>query len=111
MVVMGDDATARVFEALGNAVRRDIVEALSEAPQSVGALALRLPVSRPAVSRHLRVLQEAGLVVHEGDGSRNVYRLRDAGFALARGWLMSFWDAALPRFAMLANNLVEDDDE
>jgi DNA-binding transcriptional ArsR family regulator len=92
------------LDALGNPVRRAILAMLAEAPQSVGALASRLPVSRPAVSRHLRVLEEADLVTFDRRGNRNIYRLQSEGFGAAHAWLDQFWDNALARFAMVAES-------
>jgi DNA-binding transcriptional ArsR family regulator len=92
------------LDALGSATRRAIVRALGRGPLSVGEIAERLPVSRPAVSKHLRVLRRAGLVQHESQGTKNVFRLERAGFDAARGWLDTFWDQALARFALVAEN-------
>jgi DNA-binding transcriptional ArsR family regulator len=92
------------LEALGNATRRAIIRTLAEGPMAVGDIAARLPVSRPAVSKHLRVLGRAGLVRHESQGTKNVFRLERSGFDAARGWLGAFWDQALSRFAMVAEN-------
>jgi DNA-binding transcriptional ArsR family regulator len=97
------------LDALGNPIRRKIVALLSPGAQPVGVLAAQLPVSRPAVSKHLRVLENAELVTCERQGNRNLYRLDAQGFAAARGWLDSFWDEALARFAMVAENTSETD--
>lgn len=93
-----------VLEALGDGTRRAIVGLLVRAPASVAALADRLPVSRPAVSQHLRVLLEAGLVRYERQGTRNVYRLEPAGFDALRRWLDGFWDEVLCEFATFARD-------
>jgi DNA-binding transcriptional ArsR family regulator len=85
--------------ALSDPTRRAIVEALREAPLPVGALARRLPVSRPAVSQHLRVLSDAGLVVAEPSGTRRVYRLAPEGIEALRRWLDRLWDDALFAYA------------
>ena len=98
-------ATDRALDALGNPVRRQIVEMLAERPQAVGEIAAQLPISRPAVSKHLRVLQGAALVEFTADGTRNVFALRRQGFDAARAWLGDFWDDALARFRMVAENL------
>lgn len=95
---------ARVLDALGNSVRREILVILSDGPRSVGELASELPVSRPAVSRHLRQLEEAALVQSTPQGRRNLVELRYDGFEAAREWLDGFWDEALRRFAMVAEN-------
>ena len=93
------------LDALGNPVRRQIVALLAERPRPVGEIAAELPVSRPAVSKHLRVLEAASLVSFEVDGNRNVYALAPDGAAQARRFLDAFWSEALPRFAMVAENL------
>jgi DNA-binding transcriptional ArsR family regulator len=95
-----DDA----FTALGSPVRREILRLVSRAPRAVGEIADALPVSRPAVSKHLRLLEDAGLVAFDTDGKRNVYRVRREGLADARAWLDDFWDDALARFALVAEN-------
>jgi DNA-binding transcriptional ArsR family regulator len=90
------------FDALGNPIRREILVALRRKPLPVGALAARFDVSRPAISRHLRVLVEAGLVTNEARGTKNVYAVRAAGFRAAREFLDGFWDVALARLEELA---------
>jgi len=93
-----------VLDALGSPVRRTILSRLSPGPLPVGEIAAELPVSRPAVSQHLRILEQAGLVTHQKRGNRNLYRLDSGGFVSARAWLDSFWDTSLARFAMAAEN-------
>ena len=93
-----------VLGALGNPTRRAIVRLLGRGPKPVGEIAAELPISRPAVSKHLRVLEHAGLVRHEPHGTRNVFRLDRPGFDSARAWLDSFWEHALARFAIVAEN-------
>ncbi len=90
------------LDALGNSVRRDILRKLRRGPLSVGELADRLPVSRPAVSRHLRLLDAAGLVESRSEGTRSVYAVRLAGFASVRAYVDEFWDVALTRLQALA---------
>ena len=90
-----------VFDALGHATRRDILRLLVESPRAVGEIAGQLPVTRPAVSKHLKSLMEAGLVRYEADGTRNVFSLDTTGFARARDALDGFWDVALQNFAHL----------
>ena len=85
--------------ALGDATRRQIFESLKAGPQSVGELADGLPVSRPAVSQHLRVLKEAGLVSDRKEGTRRLYRIEPGGLAGVRDYFDSFWGEALERFA------------
>ena len=91
-----------VLDALGNPVRRAILQELRAGPRPVGEIAAGLPVSRPAVSRHLRVLEEAGLVEARADGVRNLYSIRMRGFASVREFLDDFWDTALARIEELA---------
>jgi DNA-binding transcriptional ArsR family regulator len=88
-----------VLDALGDWTRRQIFDALRQGPSSVGELAARMPVSRPAVSQHLRVLKDAGLVVDRKEGTRRVYSLDPNGLAAIRAYFDSFWDEALARFA------------
>ena len=88
-----------VLDALGDWTRRQIFDALRGGPRSVGELAARLPVSRPAVSQHLRVLKDAGLVSDRKEGARRIYRIDPAGLAAIRAYFDSFWDEALDRFA------------
>jgi DNA-binding transcriptional ArsR family regulator len=90
------------LDALGNPVRREILRRLKARPLSVGELAAKLPVSRPAVSRHLRLLDEAGLVESRAEGTRSVYVVRVEGLAPVRDFLDEFWDAALARLQELA---------
>jgi DNA-binding transcriptional ArsR family regulator len=92
------------FEALGDANRRSIVELLGRRPRSVRELADELPISRPAVSRHLRLLREAGLVVEEPRGTRRIYRLHDQGVEAVRTYLERVWGEAAARFALVARN-------
>ncbi len=86
------------LDALGDPTRRLVFELLREGPRSVGELAAELPVSRPAVSQHLRVLQSAGLVSYRRNGTRNVYELDAHGVLTLRTWVDAFWDEALDRF-------------
>ncbi len=90
------------LDALGNPVRREILSELRRAPMAVGTLATRFAVSRPAISRHLRVLQEAGLVSTEEHGTQNVYSVRVQGFRAVRAYIDSFWDTALAQLQALA---------
>ena len=95
-------ATARadaVFDALGDPTRRQIVARLRPGPTPVGKLADQLTIGRPAVSKHLRVLEGAGLVRHESRGTRNLYALAPEGMAVAQQWLVGMWDTALEAFA------------
>ena len=92
------------FEALGDPNRRAIVELLGARERSVRELADALPISRPAVSRHLRLLKEAGLVVEEPRGTRRVYRLHDEGVDAVRAYLERVWGEAAGRFRLVAEN-------
>ena len=87
-----------VLDALGDPTRRRIVDALRRGPASVADVAAVLPVSRPAVSQHLRVLRDCGLVDFESAGTRNLYRLKPDGLAELQAWLDGFWGAALDSF-------------
>jgi DNA-binding transcriptional ArsR family regulator/uncharacterized protein YndB with AHSA1/START domain len=90
---------ATAVSALGDPTRRAIFERLRDGPHAVGELARGLPVSRPAVSQHLRVLKEAGLVADEPDGTRRLYRIDPEGLATLRAYVDSFWTVALADFA------------
>jgi DNA-binding transcriptional ArsR family regulator len=83
------------LSALGDPTRRAIFERLADRPRPVGELAGELPVSRPAVSQHLKVLKEAGLVVDRRVGTRRIYQLDPNGLRTLRGYLDHFWDQAL----------------
>lgn len=87
------------FDALGDPVRRRIVELLRRGPTPVGALARELPVGRPAVSKHLKVLTLAGLTEIQPIGTSNFYSLRPAGLDAARQWLTETWDGVLAAYA------------
>ena len=84
--------------ALGDPTRRAIFERLAERPQAVGELALELPVSRPAVSQHLKVLKDAGLVIDRPAGARRVYQLHPQGIGALRAYLDQFWSKALAAY-------------
>jgi DNA-binding transcriptional ArsR family regulator len=86
------------MQALGDPTRRAIFERLAEGPLAVGELARDLPVTRPAVSQHLRVLKDAGLVVDRAEGTRRLYQLNPAGIAATRAYLDRFWAHALAAF-------------
>jgi DNA-binding transcriptional ArsR family regulator len=90
----------QALEALGDPTRRAIFERLVGRPRSVRELADVLPVSRPAVSQHLKVLKQSGLVVDRPEGTRRIYRVDPAGVAAMREYLDQMWDAALAAFAM-----------
>ena len=87
------------FAALSEPMRVAILERLAERPMAVGELAERLPVSRPAVSQHLKILKDAALVQAHAEGTRRVYRIDPAGLGPMRQWLDRHWEAALSAFA------------
>ncbi len=86
------------FAALGDPTRREIFERLAERPQAVGELASGLPVSRPAVSQHLKVLKQAGLVQDTAAGNRRIYQLDPGGVGALRAYLDQFWNQSLAAF-------------
>jgi DNA-binding transcriptional ArsR family regulator len=90
------------LDALGDPTRRQVFELLKRGSLSVGELAAQLPVSRPAVSQHLRVLETAGLVTHHRVGTRHLYEVDGDGVAELRVWVEGFWDEALARFKAAA---------
>jgi DNA-binding transcriptional ArsR family regulator len=92
------NAAARALDALGDPTRRAVFEALARGPRPVGEIAAGLPVSRPAVSQHLRVLKDAGLVRDRREGTRRLYRVDGEGLAEVREYLERYWDAALAAF-------------
>jgi DNA-binding transcriptional ArsR family regulator len=96
------------FDALGDPTRRAIVECLAERPRAVGEIAEVLPISRPAVSQHLKVLKDAGLVTDRAAGARRVYRLNPAGVAALRDQLDTFWNRALAGFQEAADESTEE---
>jgi DNA-binding transcriptional ArsR family regulator len=91
------------FAALGDPTRRAIFERVAARPSAVGDLARGLPVSRPAVSQHLRVLKAAGLVSETPEGTRRIYRLDPRGIAAMRNWLDAHWSSALDAFKDFAD--------
>ena len=95
-------AYEHALAALADPTRRSIVEALKSRPLAVGALAARMPISRPAVSQHLKVLKDAGLVEERSEGVRRIYSLRREGLVELRAWLDSFWGDALEAFRLEA---------
>jgi DNA-binding transcriptional ArsR family regulator len=101
--------SSAVFVALADPMRRDLVERLARRPASVGDLARGLPISRPAVSQHLKVLKDAGLVRDTAQGARRIYAIDPAGLGAVRQWLDRMWDDALAAFAAEADR--EDGEE
>jgi DNA-binding transcriptional ArsR family regulator len=94
----------RALDALGDPTRRAIVERLRRSPAAVGEIAAELPVSRPAVSQHLRVLEGAGLVSHEPVGTRHIYKVETTGLNELRAYIDRLWDESLARFKQIAEN-------
>jgi DNA-binding transcriptional ArsR family regulator len=97
-----------MLAALADPTRRAIFERLATAPSSVGEVARELPVSRPAVSQHLKVLKSAGLVSDKAAGTRRVYSVNPAGIAAIRDYFEQFWQQSLSRFAAAASQQVPD---
>ena len=93
---------ARAFAALGDPTRLQVFHLVTQSPRSVGEIAENTPVSRPAVSQHLKVLSDAGLIDCEPIGTRNVYRPNTDGVATLRDFIDSLWDVALARFKQQA---------
>jgi DNA-binding transcriptional ArsR family regulator len=91
-------AYSSALAALADPTRRRVFERLKSGPKAVGAIARGMPVSRPAVSQHLKVLKEAGLVTDQPDGTRRVYTIDPNGLGALRAWLDQFWDQALAAF-------------
>src|SRR3954464_735013 len=96
---------------LGDPTRRAIFELLARRPSSVGELARQLPVSRPAVSQHLRVLKDGGLVVSRADGTRRIYQLNPEGVSALHAWLDGVWGDALAMFQKAAEAASQLDDD
>lgn len=94
---------------MGDRSRRAIVTELAERPRAVGELAALLPLSRPAVSQHLKVLKEAGLVTERADGTRRIYRVNEAGLAALRDQLDTYWRRTLAGFEDLADEPSEEE--
>ncbi len=103
-------AAVGALGALGDPTRRAIFERLAGGPSAVGALAVGLPVSRPAVSQHLRVLKGAGLVTDAAEGTRRIYRLDPRGIGAMREWLDDHWAGALAAFEEYVNHNEEKDE-
>jgi len=102
------DGASGGWSALADGTRRAIVSSLAEGPQAVGQLAAELPVSRSAVSQHLKILKNAGLVSERAAGTRRVYRLNPAAVAALRDQLDTFWQRALASYADVAEQVTEE---
>jgi DNA-binding transcriptional ArsR family regulator len=96
--------TADPFSALGDENRRSILRLLADGERSVGDLASSMPISRPAVSRHLRLLREAGLVKERAVGARRLYALDDLGAEAVRSYIESVWGQAMARYRLVTEN-------
>ena len=92
------------FEALGDPNRREILRLLGEGDKAVTQLAAAMPISRPAVSRHLRLLRNAGLVTEQAEGTRRIYHLHGQGLRAVQAYLERVWGDAAARFTMVADN-------
>lgn len=101
---------SRSLSALGDPTRREIFERLTARPMAVGELAALMPVSRPAVSQHLRVLKDAGLVTEVAAGTRRIYRIDPRGIAAMRDWLDAHWASALDAFQKFADDQPEQEE-
>ena len=95
--------------ALGDETRRAIFELLADRPRAVGEIATYLPVSRPAVSQHLKVLKDAGLVVDRPAGTRRIYQVNPEGVAMLREYLDTFWNRALVAFKQTVEQANEEE--
>jgi len=92
------------FEALGDPNRREILRLLADGDKAVTELADAMPISRPAVSRHLRLLREAGLVTEQPEGTRRIYHLHEQGLEAVQAYLERVWGDAAARFRLVADN-------
>jgi DNA-binding transcriptional ArsR family regulator len=99
------------MDALGDPTRRQILERLRDGPKAVGELARELPVSRPAVSQHLRILKDAGLVFDSRDGARRLYRVDPAALEQLRAYFDTFWSDALDQLKTRAETTRKERDE
>lgn len=105
---MATDRAGDGWGALADGTRRAIVERLAQGPQAVGQLAERLPVSRSAVSQHLKILKDAGLVSEQAVGTRRIYRLNPTAVAALRDQLDTFWRRALAGYARVAEQVPQE---
>lgn len=100
----------RILDALGHQTRRTIVQLLRTGPMPVGAIAAHFPISRPAISKHLRILQQAGLVNYRGHGASNIFYLQPASFQSLRHYFEDFWDEGLTNFRRAAEEQANRDE-
>jgi DNA-binding transcriptional ArsR family regulator len=103
--------TAHAFDMLADPTRRAILERIGQSPAAVGEIASGLPVSRPAVSQHLKLLKEAGLVTETAAGTRRIYRIDPRGLGAMRDWLDQFWKTSLDNFAAYAEAQAREEQE
>ena len=103
------DRVGDPFEALGDPNRRQILSLLSESDKPVQEIAAAMTISRPAVSRHLRLLKEAGMVAEQAQGTRRIYHLQEQGMEAVRAYLERIWGDAAGRFRLLAENTDDTD--
>jgi DNA-binding transcriptional ArsR family regulator len=108
---MTNRLAAAALSSLADPTRREIFERLASRPMAVGALARDLPVTRPAVSQHLRVLKEAGLVTDEAEGTRRIYRIDPAGIGAIRAWLDGLWAEQLGAFKAFADQIAREENK
>jgi len=94
------------FDAIGDETRREILRLLSDGDKAVHEIAASLPISRPAVSRHLKLLRNAGLVAANPDGNRRIYHLQGEGLQVVQAYLERVWGEAVVRFRLMAENTV-----
>jgi DNA-binding transcriptional ArsR family regulator len=104
MTMREAEACGDPFEALGDATRRQILRLLSDSDKAVNEIAAALPISRPAVSRHLRLLKDAGMVAEHAQGTRRIYHLEEEGLRAVQAYLEGVWGEAVQRFRLLAEN-------
>ncbi|MEE3624675.1 metalloregulator ArsR/SmtB family transcription factor [Nitrospirillum sp. BR 11752] len=97
----------QALTALADPTRRAVFERLRAGPQPVGELARHLPISRPAVSQHLKVLKDAGLVIDRAEGTRRIYHIDPHGLGALRQWLDQFWETALDAFVVEAERTAD----
>lgn len=106
---MVDPAPGDPFGALGDPNRREILRLLSEGDKRVGEIADAMPISRPAVSRHLRLLKEAGMVAERAEGTHRIHHLEPGGVQAIQAWLEDVWGDAIARFRIVAENTPDSD--
>jgi DNA-binding transcriptional ArsR family regulator len=103
------NAVVDPWAALGDPTRRAVFARVAQRPRPVGEIARELPVSRPAVSQHLRILKDAGLVSDQRDGNRRIYAVRREGLAALRGQLEHFWNDTLTNFKVIVDQANQED--